>query len=540
MADKVNLDALIPREDFDFGDEQNRTMTRPKDTFSINELNQGEFFYSGLRKPDFQRETSEWDAEKIVGLVESFISDDLIPAVILWRGGNTLTFVIDGSHRISALAAWVNDDYGDGPISRASYVDIPPDQQRSASFTRSLIRDRVGRFEDYKRGLLHPEQVGEVIAQRAKTLGSLAVQLQWVSGSAEKAEASFFKINQKASPIDQTELRILQSRRKPFGVAARAIMRSGRGTKYWSRFSDDNPKKIEDIAKEIHDILFLPLLTSPVRTLDLPIGGKEHSSQSLSLVFDFVLIANNIYKDDVRVEARKSSQQKTAETIFKEIAEDGDGQTTLNYLINCKNIIRRINSSHPGSLGLHPAVYFYSKEGLYKVASFFAVVSLVAELEQKKRLNSFTDIRQTFEDVLVKYDYVFQQIVRKSRSAIASYPIIKDVYLSLIAKLQEGKTGDLAVTEIVNQPGYSYINLTVDTLENSMSSAGNTDFSRETKSRAYITEALTRVIKCKICQGFLHINSMSVDHIQRKSDGGSRSIDNAQMVHPYCNTGYKH
>ena len=34
-------------------------------------------------------------------------------------------------------------------------------------------------------------------------------------------------------------------------------------------------------------------------------------------------------------------------------------------------------------------------------------------------------------------------------------------------------------------------------------------------------------------------NAMSIDHIIRKEDGGASIDSNAQVTHPYCNTGYK-
>ena len=36
-----------------------------------------------------------------------------------------------------------------------------------------------------------------------------------------------------------------------------------------------------------------------------------------------------------------------------------------------------------------------------------------------------------------------------------------------------------------------------------------------------------------------HRNAISVDHIERKQDGGKATIENAQLTHPYCNTGVK-
>ena len=66
---KVSLDALLPREDFDVEDIPNSA--KKKESFSISDLREDDFFYSALRKPDFQRETSEWDPKKIVELIKS-------------------------------------------------------------------------------------------------------------------------------------------------------------------------------------------------------------------------------------------------------------------------------------------------------------------------------------------------------------------------------------------------------------------------------------------------------------------------------------
>lgn len=91
MAKNNVLDALIPREDFEVEDDVSGT-TRNVATIGARDLEFESFFFSALRKPDFQRETSEWDEKRIVSLVESFISGDLIPAVILWRSATSYTF----------------------------------------------------------------------------------------------------------------------------------------------------------------------------------------------------------------------------------------------------------------------------------------------------------------------------------------------------------------------------------------------------------------------------------------------------------------
>ncbi len=211
---KINLDALIPREDFEV--QETATSGKKKDSISIEDLKPDSFFFLNIRKPDFQRETNEWDGKKIVEFIESFLDEDLIPALILWRSPSGYVFVIDGSHRLSSLSAWVNDDFGDGKISKMFYDGIiAEDQINLAGETKKIVRKRIGSYDDFKIALTNPEKVRPEIIKRAKNLSALAIQLQWVESDANKAESSFFKINQQAAPINKSELIVLESRKKP-------------------------------------------------------------------------------------------------------------------------------------------------------------------------------------------------------------------------------------------------------------------------------------------------------------------------------------
>jgi hypothetical protein len=517
MAAKVNLDALIPRDDFEVQDNLGRSIGRSKTTMSVNDLKEGEFFFAALRKPDFQRETNEWGPDTICKLIESFLGEDLIPAIILWRSAGSPIFVIDGSHRISALAAWINDDYGDGDISRRFYeTEIPPEQLKIAERTRTLIKKRVGLFKHYQNALADPQKYSPDIADKARNLGALAIQLQWVEGDARKAEASFFSINQQGAPIDSTELRILKSREKPHAIAARAIVRSGKGHKYWSGFSGENQLKIQEVAREIHDMLFKPPFKTPVKTLDLPVGGKTYSAQTLPLIFDFITIVNP---------PPGNGEHK----------DDEAGSDTIDFLIKCKRVAERINSNHPSSLGLHPAVYFYSQTGRHKPASFHAFTSLILEFERRNFFKDFIKVREPFEKFLIEFDYFNQQIVRKYRSAGASYEHIKDFYLAIITKLLEGKSTDALLDELLKEPRFSYLIKAND----EVTPVGK-DFSSATKSKAFLREALSNALQCRICGGYMHTNSISIDHITRKADGGSGTVENAQLAHLFCNTTVKH
>ena len=248
----------------------------------------------------------------------------------------------------------------------------------------------------------------------------------------------------------------------------------------------------------------------------MPIAGKAYSGQTLPLVLDFIHIVNEVNEE--------------------EILADEDGNITGEYLKKCKQVAQRINSSHPSSLGLHPIVYFYSANGRHKPASFYAVVSLMMELDRKNRFKEFIKVRESFESIILKYDYIVQQIVRRYRGAPKSFPHVKDYYLLLIDKLLVCKKEDDVIKAILEDPRFSYIGK----IPPEEIVVYGKDFTNETKSEVYIRDALTSALKCKICRGLIHKNSISIDHITRKQNGGMGVPENAQLTHPYCNTTVKH
>lgn len=513
MAHQVNLDALIPREDFDVVNTGEPSL--PTSTLQIRNLEPGDFFYSVVRKPDFQRETSDWSPDKICGFVQSFLEGDLIPALILWQAGSQI-FVIDGAHRLSALVAWVHDDYGDETTSRTFFDGIIPDEQVvAAEYTRSLIKRQIGSYRDHQFAIQNPEKAKADVVTRAKRLGSLAIQLQWVKGDATKAEASFFKINQQASPIDKTELRLLKARTQPNALAARAIVRSGTGHKYWSRFTEERRIEIEVKAKAINDLLFSPSLKTPIKTLDLPVAGRGYSSKTLPLVFEFVNLVNGV-KGDAK------------------LASDITGDDTLRFLKNCHSVINRISGTHPSSLGLHPAVYFYSSTGRYQPTAFMAIVAMIKMFEEKNTFGDFTNVRRTFEDFLLRHRILVNQVTIKYGSGAKGYVRLCQLLAWLIDRFVAGTNESDIIVEMAKHSDFSFL----QPAERDISEAGQ-DFCTDAKSAIFLRDALKEPLRCGICGGLIHRNAISIDHIMRKSEGGKGATDNGQLTHPYCNTTVK-
>ena len=511
----VNLDSLIKREDFEILNPEADNLTIQ--VLQIRDLEETAFVYKTLRKPDFQRETNEWNTEKIVDFIESFLNGDLIPSIILWNA-NGINFVIDGAHRLSALISWVIDDYGDGIIS-SPYFDheIPKEQRKVAEKTRAKIKKEIGTYKQFKNAIINPDSVEVNFLKRAQRLATLGLQLQWVKGNAEKAEESFFKINEKATPINDTEKRLLRLRKKPNAIAARAIVRSGTGHKYWNKFSEEVQAEIRIKAKEINDLLFIPELETPIKTLDLPLAGKGYSSKTLSLILDVVNITNK--KD------------------FKSAIEnDKDGSMTIVYLKNTKKILKRLVGNEPSSLGLHPVVYFYSISGRYQVTAFYSILQkFTDELGNNKYFEDFTTIRNKFEEFLLSYKTIVNQVNTKYGSGLKSHKKLVKLFSFIQDKLRLNLSNDKIILELSQNEDFSFLK-PEETFWKKVE--GNT-FSSSTKSGRFLIEALDNPIRCEICQGLIHRNSISLDHIVRKEDGGTGHIGNSQLSHPYCNSTIK-
>jgi hypothetical protein len=183
--DLVNLDALIARADF--GEVRSNPEPSPAglpEFLRLRDLVTGATS-AALRKPDFQRETACWRFTRVAGFVRSFVEGDLIPAVILWRSPTTgKIFVVDGAHRLSALIAWVQDDYGDNEASLAYFQNFwRPEQLDAAQKTRELINNVIGSYEMLQAAAKNPEELNPVLVSRARNAETLPIPVLWMAGN---------------------------------------------------------------------------------------------------------------------------------------------------------------------------------------------------------------------------------------------------------------------------------------------------------------------------------------------------------------------
>ncbi|MDE2470143.1 MAG: DUF262 domain-containing protein, partial [Bradyrhizobium sp.] len=220
MAQKVTLDAMIRREDF-AREMEGTAAPRIGTELKLGDLLPTSAIRRQLRKPEFQRETNYWSPAQVLKFLTSFVDGGVIPSIILWRSTN-FVFVIDGAHRLSALCAWIADDYGDGTESKNFFSDnLLTEQKRIAARMRSMVDRNIGKYAELDK------LVGKVAADkagiRAGAMNTRPIIVQTVDGNAQVAEDSFFAINTQGTTLDETEQYLIRNRRKPVAIGARAI-----------------------------------------------------------------------------------------------------------------------------------------------------------------------------------------------------------------------------------------------------------------------------------------------------------------------------
>jgi hypothetical protein len=274
-----------------------------------------------------------------------------------------------------------------------------------------------------------------------------------------------------------------------------------------------------ELAKQLNKLLFEPETDLPLKTLDVPLGGSVSPVDALSLLIEFLTIAG-------------TRQQPIA--AISAYLDDVNGEGTLEVLRNSVQVLNRLTGNGPGSLGLHPAVYFYSEQGKYIRFLFLGMTALVSDKLRNNNsgwFRTFTSVRQKIEQFLINNKSTIG-LVLQNLSKAQRVPKMRDLFDYLVATAARGES--LEIEKAIAQLGITGRILEVDGKQTSP------HISDDTKSMLFIRNSIEKALPCPVCNGLLDPKkSVSYDHIDRVRDGGSGHITNVQLVHPYCNTGYK-
>jgi hypothetical protein len=136
-------------------------------------------------------------------------------------------------------------------------------------------------------------------------------------------------------------------------------------------------------------------------------------------------------------------------------AVDADGGETIKYLENVRQAVWRICSLHSSSLGLHPALYFYSRSGVFQPVAFLAYVNLFSSWSTNDFLD-FTKIRSEYERFILANRGI-TEAVRRLGSGPRARPRITSLYQRIIGDLGQGKALEQINATLSDDPDFNFL-----------------------------------------------------------------------------------
>lgn len=213
--------------------------------------------------------------------------------------------------------------------------------------------------------------------------------------------------------------------------------------------------------------------------------------------------------------------------------DDLTGDETINVLKSSYALAKRMTGNDKGSLGLHPAVYYYGPSGVHSSSMFLGTALLLSEKlsnNDSQFFFSFSKARGKIEEILIENKDLIATILQKlgSKKRVEKY---KELLGSIYSAAKNNE--NITENDLVSWAG----------LEGKVivgQEKPGKEFSEETKSKIFIYSALKTQLRCPICTGYIDTSkSASYDHIVKKEDGGDGHLDNAQITHPFCNQSIK-
>jgi hypothetical protein len=184
-------------------------------------------------------------------------------------------------------------------------------------------------------------------------------------------------------------------------------------------------------------------------------------------------------------------------------------------------------------------VYFNTRSGTFQPTVFLAVSGFIEDLQSRNKLVEFTKYRKAFEDFLISHKEATTLLIKQLGSGARHIPRLREYYAVVLNGLIEGKSHLAIEDELANDPNFAFLTkLPTFSLPPDPESFGPADrkFKRGTKTAAFFAAALPNGARCNLCGALVHRNSIQFDHDKPLRIGGSASLENAKVSHPYCNS----
>jgi HNH endonuclease len=143
-------------------------------------------------------------------------------------------------------------------------------------------------------------------------------------------------------------------------------------------------------------------------------------------------------------------------------------------------------------------------------------------------------VRAKFEQFVLDNKSFSNQVTVKIGSGAKGFQRLKNLYTRVFEELTNNRDSAEILELFRKDKEFSFL-----TPDERLVEGSSSQFSRETKSATFLRDAINGAPRCSICKSLLHFNSIQIDHVVRREDGGLGVLENAQLAHPFCNSTVK-
>jgi hypothetical protein len=187
-------------------------------------------------------------------------------------------------------------------------------------------------------------------------------------------------------------------------------------------------------------------------------------------------------------------------------------------------------------MGVHPVVYFYTRGGAFQPSAFLATSRFLEKLDNTNKLKQFVNIRRSFEDFLIARKEALGLIVHKFGSGGRHIPWLHVYYQRIADGLWNGRSLDEIWKALGDSKEFSFLAAPPESRLRDPNQKKGGSFSDSTKTASFFNVALPSAVRCELCGGLIHTNSIHTDHKVRRREQGGTDMKNAHPVHPYCDS----
>lgn len=538
----VYLDHLLPRVSTQLPFPAQTSGSAP--TVRFNDL-RGDWYFR-LCQPQWKHAAAQWTVDDCLGFLESVMQRRMIPSVLLWDDPvRRLIFVLDGSHRIALLRAWMTDQWSPfrkpEELTEADWAQL----QSTAHTLREKVREEIGLFSDL---LESSEQAVTALNESQVTRWKAAYD--YLVEERTELPAQFAAATERS--LEQTYL-VWQSGSRRLKPVERVLLQTPRSVPAWLLNCIADPLQAREIPEPedsadrlatwasfagrfqaMHAALFRPHHPEIKDPLQRPLLRSSWQNNTMELVLRMLPILGQ-------------HPESGAAWFEQAVLTDSGEQTEALHesLEQLEHHLGHFVSHHnvPHSLSIEPALYAYRDEfQTFDIELLEAFVGWMLQGDRQAifhRKLLFSLYRESFELILQHFHSSIWRLAQRGVGAPISW--LRLWFQEIVRQLQKRHADAVQLAEAEPTP-HAFLTQILNTVaqENPLllglvpTAEREFPFGNPAES-LHARPVFYKLIRCEICGGTLELLQNTAPNYRLESFLSQDMIgETPLLMHPFC------